>query len=62
MDLPRLDRRPAILIEVFMGFLILSRRMLGQYLKLGHSLLLSNPFEFIIHLSSVHSTLYSLSY
>jgi len=31
-------------------------------LKLGHDRFLPNPFQFIIHLSPFHSTLYSLSY
>lgn len=33
----------------------------GQYLKLGYSRFLSNPFQFITYQSSYHSTLYRLS-
>jgi hypothetical protein len=31
-------------------------------LKLGHDHFLPNPFQFIIHVSPFHSTLYSVSY
>jgi hypothetical protein len=54
-------QRPAILIEVFMGFLSPSRQMLGQYLKIRPRPLLTKTFP-IYHHSSVtlSSTLYSL--
>jgi hypothetical protein len=55
-------RRPANLTEGFRGF----RQSPGEgrvsTLKIGHDRFLPNPFQFIIHLSSFHSTLYSLSY
>jgi hypothetical protein len=33
-----------------------------RYLKLGHDRFLPHPFQFIIHLSAFHLTIYSLSY
>jgi hypothetical protein len=42
----------------FVVFLITSRKMPGQYLKIRSPV----PFQFIIHLSLFHSTLCSLSY
>jgi hypothetical protein len=38
------------------------RQMQTLYLILGHDRFLPQPFQFVIHLSSSHSTLYSLSY
>jgi len=43
-------------------FLGPSRRMTGQFLKLGHDRFLLHPFEFIMHLTCLHSTLCHLSY
>jgi hypothetical protein len=34
----------------------------GRVPKIGHGRFLPNPFEFIIHLSPYHSTLYNLIY
>jgi hypothetical protein len=53
-------RTPAIVTEVSVVFLSQSRQMPGQYLKLQHDRFLPLPFKFIIHLSLLHSTLYSL--
>jgi hypothetical protein len=49
-------------LRSFAVFLSPSRQMLGYYLKLYHDCFLPNPFQFIIHLSSFHSTLHSLRY
>jgi hypothetical protein len=55
-------RRPAILAEVFRGFFsVPSGECIDSALKLGYNRFLPNPFQFIIHLSSFHSSLYSLS-
>jgi hypothetical protein len=45
----------------FRGFFSPSRRMPGCILKVGHNSLLPKPFQFMVHLSPVHSTLFSLS-
>jgi hypothetical protein len=46
----------------FAVFLRPSRQMLEQRLKLVHYRFLPQHFKLITHLSSLHSTLYSLSY
>jgi hypothetical protein len=47
----------------FVVFLSSSRHMDSRpYLKLGHDRILPHHFQFIIHVSPFHSTLYSLSY
>jgi hypothetical protein len=51
-------RRAHILTEVFMVFLYLWMKMSGCYTKLGHECFFLQPFQFLIHLSSCHSTLY----
>lgn len=43
----------------FTDSLSCSRQILGQYLKLGYDGFLPYPFQFITHLSSHHSVLYS---
>jgi hypothetical protein len=50
------------ILRFLMVFLSLFRQMLGQYLKLGNNGSLPYAFQFSIHESSYHSTLYSLSY
>jgi hypothetical protein len=46
-------QRPATLTEVFCGFFSPSRWLPESYLKLGHNRFLPNPFQFIIHLSTI---------
>jgi len=57
-----LARRPAILTDFFRGFHKSLQNMPAYYLKLGHRRYLPNSFQFIIHISSFHCTLYSRSY
>jgi hypothetical protein len=47
-------------LSVFVVFFSPSRQMPGLFLKLDHDRFLPHNFQFIIHVSSVHSTLYSL--
>jgi hypothetical protein len=55
-------RRPAILRGFFVVFLGLSRKMLDSTLKLDQDRFLPYPFQLIIHLSLLHSTLCSLGH
>jgi hypothetical protein len=48
--------------EGFRGFFSPSSQILGKYCTLGHDRFLLHRFKFVIHLSSFHSTLCSLSY
>jgi hypothetical protein len=49
-------RRRDILIDLFAVFLSPSRKMRGEYLKLGHNRFLIYPLQFIIEWSFSHST------
>jgi hypothetical protein len=49
-------------LRLFMVFFSPSRQILGLYLKLGHDHFLIHPFQFIIHLSPIHYTLYILNH
>jgi hypothetical protein len=40
-------KTPTIMTEIFMGFLNLGRKILGEYLTFGHGFL-PHPFQFII--------------
>jgi hypothetical protein len=53
-------RRPAIL-AVSCGFFSVPPGKFRYSTELGHDRFLPNPFQFIIHLSPLHSTLCSLS-
>jgi hypothetical protein len=52
-------RRQAIRIDGFRGFLRTSMQVSEQYLELGHGGFLPDPFQFIVHLSPILSTLNS---
>jgi hypothetical protein len=54
-------RRPAIL-SFFIVFLSPFKQMLWYYFKLGRDRLLPHPFQFIIHVSPLRSTLRSPSH
>jgi hypothetical protein len=49
-------------LKFFVVFISPCRQILELYLQLGHGRFLPNLFQFIIHISTLHSTLYILSY
>jgi hypothetical protein len=59
VNTPAAYRRPAILTEVFRGFPQSSGKCRDTTVKVGHCRFLPYPFQFIINVSSFHSTLYS---
>lgn len=51
-----------ILTEVFRDFPSFSKQLSGYYFRLNHDRFLTHSFQFIIDLSSFHSTLRTLIY
>jgi hypothetical protein len=59
-EVPASAWRPVIRLR-FVAFSVLPGEYRDSTLKLGDDRFLPNPFQFITHLSSFHSTLYRLA-
>jgi len=57
----KISARKLAILKFVMVFLSTPGKCRNNTLKSGHDRFLPNPFQFIIHISPFHSTLYSFS-